>query len=215
MSGSTESGDRFNRLVEMAAVAALTIEDAGYQTSLGLFSSQGLLLYHAEYPKREKMRRLGGLVKVVRHSQDLRKGGANVGLTAELGFMGGTESEKAVGTFVEAITKTQSQGRLEEAIGCYSAGVGVGPDRIEAHDKLGVALENLRRFEEAEDYFGKENTHAVQLDSDFIKTIFGAFSQSIKKFGSFQNSSRIRTHFQETLRDARHMPSEKAINVIK
>jgi hypothetical protein len=219
MSGSTESGDRFNRLVEMAAVAALTIEDAGYQTSLGLFSSQGLLLYHAEYPKREKMRRLGGLVKVVRHSQDLRKGGANVGLTAELGFMGGTESEKAVGTFVEAITKTQSRnpGHFHGMI--FTDG-GLTERRLQSlitgNPKLtwSVLCEG-KVTQEAEDHFGKENTHAVQLDSDFIKTIFGAFSQSIKKFGSFQNSSRIRTHFQETLRDARHMPSEKAINVIK
>jgi hypothetical protein len=68
---------------------------------------------------------------------------------------------------------------------------------------------------EAEEHFGRENTYAVQLDSDFIKTLLGAFSQSIKKFGSFQSASKIRTHYQETLRDARRMPPEKAINVIK
>jgi hypothetical protein len=219
MSGSTESGDRFKRLVEMAAVAALTIEEAGYQTSLGLFSSHGLLLYHAEYPKHEKLRRLGGLVKVVRHSQDLRTGGASVGLTRELGFMGGTESEKAVGTFVEAITKTQSRnpGHFHGMI--FTDG-GLTERRLEslitANPKLtwSVLCEGAVT-KEAEEHFGRENTYAVQLDSDFIKTLFGAFSQSIKKFGSFQSASKIRTHYQETLRDARRMPPEKAINVTK
>jgi hypothetical protein len=219
MSGSTESGDRFKRLVEMAAVAALTIEDAGYQTSLGLFSSQGILLYHAEYAKPEKLRRLGGMVKVVRHSQDLQSGGASVGLTDKLGFLGGTESEKAVGTFVEAVTKTQSRnpGHFHGLI--FTDG-GLTERRLKslitANPKLtwSVLCEG-EVTQAAEDHFGKENTHAVQLDGDFIKTIFGAFSQSIQKFGSFQGASKIRKHYQETLRDARRMPPEKAINVIK
>jgi hypothetical protein len=219
MSGSTERGHRFKRLVEMAAVAALTIEDSGYQTALGLFSSQGLLLYHAEYPKHEKLRRLGGLVKVVRHSQDLQTGGASVGLTRELGFMGGTESEKAVGTFVEAITKTQSR-KPGHFHGMIFTDGGLTEDRLQslitANPKLtwSVLCEGVVT-QEAEDHFGKENTHAVQLDGDFIKTIFGAFSQSIKKFGSFQSASKIRKHYQETLRDARRMPPENAINEIK
>jgi hypothetical protein len=219
MSGSTERDDRFKRLVEMAAVAALTIEDSGYQTSLGLFSSQGLLLYHAEYPKNEKLRRLGGLVKVVRHSHDLQTGGASVGLTRKLGFMGGTESEKAIGTFVEAITKTQSRnpGHFHGMI--FTDG-GLTERRLQslitANPKLtwSVLCEGTVT-QEAEDHFGKENTYSVQLDGDFIKTIFGAFSQSIKKFGSFQSVSKIRTHYQEALRDARRMPPEKAVNVIK
>jgi hypothetical protein len=165
------------------------------------------------------MRRLGGLVKVVRHSEDLHTGGASVGLTRELGFMGGTESEKAVGTFVEAITKTQSRkpGHFHAMI--FTDG-GLTEHRLKslitANPKLtwSVLCEG-EVTQEAEDHFGKENTHAVQLDGDFIKTIFGAFSQSIKKFGSFQSASKIRTHYQETLRDARRMPPEKAINVIK
>jgi hypothetical protein len=219
MSGSTESGERFRKLVEMASVAALAIEDAGYQTALGLFSAKGLVLYHAEYPKSEKMRRLGGLIKVVRHSHDLRKGGASVGLTEKLGFMGGTESEKAVGTFVEAITKTQSRkpghfhgliftdGELTES---RLAGL------ISANPNLtwSVLCEG-GVTQQAKDHFGKENTYAVQLDDDFITTIFDAFSDSIKKFGSFQSAAKIRKHYQRTLRDARRMEPEKAINIIK
>jgi hypothetical protein len=219
MSSSTEDGGRFVKLVEMASVAALAIEDAGYQTALGLFSSKGLLLYHAEYPKSEKMRRLGGLIKVVRHSHDLREGGASVGLTRELGFMGGTESEKAVGTFVEAITKTQSRnpGHFHGLI--FTDG-GLTERRLkgllDANPNVtwSILCEGAVT-PEAKAHFGEENAYPVQLDNDFIKTIFDAFCDSIKKFGSFQNAAKIRTHYQGTLRDARRMPPEKAINIIK
>jgi hypothetical protein len=219
MSDSTERGGRFVKLVEMASVAALAIEDARYQTALGLFSSKGLLLYHAEYPKSEKMRRLGGLIKVVRHSHDLREGGASVGLTRELGFMGGTESEKAVGTFVEAITKTQSRNP-----GHFHGLIFTDGELTERRLKgLLDANPNVTWSilcegavtPEAKAHFGEENAYPVQLDNDFIKTIFDAFCDSIKKFGSFQNAAKIRTHYQGTLRDARRMPPEKAINIIK
>jgi len=219
MSGSTERGERFRKLVEMASVAALAIEDAGYQTALGLFSAKGLVLYHAEYPKSEKMRRLGGLIKVVRHSHDLTKGGASVGLTEELGFMGGTESEKAVGTFVEAITKTQSR-KPGHFHGLIFTDGGLTERRLAGliSDNPNLTWSVLCEggvTQAAKDHFGEENTYAVQLDDDFITTIFDAFSDSIKKFGSFQSAAKIRKHYQRTLRDARRMEPEKAINIIK
>ena len=219
MSESTEDGGRFVKLVEMASVAGLAIEDAGYQTALGLFSSAGLLLYHADYPKSEKMRRLGGLIKVVRHSDHLREGAASVGLTRELGFMGGTESEKAVGTFVEAITQTQSRnpGHFHGLI--FTDG-GLTERRLKGllDANPNVTWSILCEGEvtpEAKAHFGEENAYPVQLDDDFIKTIFDAFCDSIKKFGSFQNAAKIRTHYQRTLRDARRTPPETAINRIK
>ena len=219
MSESTEESGRFVKLVEMASVAGLAIEDAGYQTALGLFSSTGLLLYHAEYPKSEKMRRLGGLIKVVRHSDQLREGAASVGLTRELGFMGGTESEKAVGTFVEAITQTQSRnpGHFHGLI--FTDG-GLTEERLKGllDANPNVTWSILCEGEvtpEAKAHFGEENAYPVQLDDDFIKTIFDAFCDSIKKFGSFQNAAKIRTHYRRTLRDARRMPPETAINRIK
>ena len=219
MSESTEDGGRFVKLVEMASVAGLAIEEAGYQTALGLFSSAGLLLYHADYPKSEKMRRLGGLIKVVRHSEHLREGAASVGLTRELGFMGGTESEKAVGTFVEAITQTQSRnpGHFHGLI--FTDG-GLTEKRLKGllDANPNVTWSILCEGEvtpEAKAHFGEENAYPVQLDDDFIKTIFDAFCDSIKKFGSFQNAAKIRTHYQRTLRDARRMPPETAVNRIK
>jgi hypothetical protein len=69
--------------------------------------------------------------------------------------------------------------------------------------------------EAAKNHFGEENTRAVALDGDFIKTVFDAFADSIKKFGSFQNAGKLRAHYDRTLRDARRMTREDDINVIK